>query len=1034
MWALASLLLLALIAFNLLVVWVATGPRHLTQYAPFFEEQFAAAQDRFHMKVENILLIWDGWQHPVDIRLKNVKLYTKQNLLFANFPDISVGIDLTALVQGKVMPNSIALYRPVINLYRRNDGEITLDFGENAPQGPYLPKAESASPGKPISVMLADAGIAGLFEYLNRFRITDATVRIGNTTRGVLLTASGVELDAHYLLGDIDATLSGKLQQQEADVAGLYVQAGIPLKDLGATFKVTMDNFQPATLAPLLPMIEGMNGVKVPLNGWLSGRMTDAGSLAEFSYKLFAGKGVVDIPLLMQPLPVTSARVEGELNEGIQWRVKQFDLDSEGRQFSGNGSFWQDGQRRTGIMLHAEGKHLQAGDVQYFWPPSLSPISREWVVESVLEGDVSHAAVDVKIQPGDLERERLPDEAINADIHFTSGRVRYDPGYPELTGASGIAHFNANQMKVTVEKASTMTGTVATKGVVAIDDLMLDNPRIEVEMDVAAPAADIAHFMALPDIDVAGDVNMNEKTISGSAKGKVKLAFDFYAPRDANGNIITDEAVDYQIKAELADVLQPGLLGKYDISDASGTIGVTNEKLAYLGKANVFGRPAELDVLHEFHPKEGAADTVLTAKMTVTPEVLGKLGVPLDDYMDGVAAVAVKLELYAAKEVAEVDADLKDAAISIADLKWQKLTGVPASLKLKATVTEDQAALEQVHFQSGNEQFEGDALLDADGSLQSVQASVLRLGGSDMALDYARISGGYKFHANGKRLDVSPWLEGEGEEQRFTQKELPALDVRLDMESFVLGEGKAFNNMTGYLQCNPDICIGMKLGGKLASGKPFTASITPAGRTRHVLVNTEDAGALLHALDIYNEMEGGRLHLEADFDDSVPEHPLKGGVNIWKFRIKNAPALTRLLTLASFTGVKDILQGNGVSFEKMKADFTLAKDVITVHQMKNVGSSLGITAEGIIRLDNSTLKMKGTVVPSYTINSFLKNVPLVGQLLTGGEAIIAALYTMEGPLDDPKISVNPLSMLAPGFLRGLFETEDIKAPKGTGGE
>ena len=28
---------------------------------------------------------------------------------------------------------------------------------------------------------------------------------------------------------------------------------------------------------------------------------------------------------------------------------------------------------------------------------------------------------------------------------------------------------------------------------------------------------------------------------------------------------------------------------------------------------------------------------------------------------------------------------------------------------------------------------------------------------------------------------------------------------------------------------------------------------------------------------------------------------------------------------------------------------------------------------------------------------------------------------MTGPMDDPKVSVNPLTVLAPGFLRTLFE-------------
>jgi hypothetical protein len=64
----------------------------------------------------------------------------------------------------------------------------------------------------------------------------------------------------------------------------------------------------------------------------------------------------------------------------------------------------------------------------------------------------------------------------------------------------------------------------------------------------------------------------------------------------------------------------------------------------------------------------------------------------------------------------------------------------------------------------------------------------------------------------------------------------------------------------------------------------------------------------------------------------------------------------------------------------------------------------------------------GTLVPAYTLNSVLGNIPVLGNLLLGGEGqgIFAANFRLYGPRDDPKVSVNPLSTLAPGVLRNLF--------------
>ena len=69
------------------------------------------------------------------------------------------------------------------------------------------------------------------------------------------------------------------------------------------------------------------------------------------------------------------------------------------------------------------------------------------------------------------------------------------------------------------------------------------------------------------------------------------------------------------------------------------------------------------------------------------------------------------------------------------------------------------------------------------------------------------------------------------------------------------------------------------------------------------------------------------------------------------------------------------------------------------------------------------------MVPAYVINSLLGRIPVLGKIFTGGEkgsGVFAATYKMAGPIEDPKVSVNPLSVLAPGLLRKLFNILDGK--------
>ena len=48
-----------------------------------------------------------------------------------------------------------------------------------------------------------------------------------------------------------------------------------------------------------------------------------------------------------------------------------------------------------------------------------------------------------------------------------------------------------------------------------------------------------------------------------------------------------------------------------------------------------------------------------------------------------------------------------------------------------------------------------------------------------------------------------------------------------------------------------------------------------------------------------------------------------------------------------------------------------------------------------------------------------------------GEGIFAVTYNVKGSMEEPEISVNPLSVLAPGFLRGLFtgRRDDDEEPR-----
>jgi hypothetical protein len=68
--------------------------------------------------------------------------------------------------------------------------------------------------------------------------------------------------------------------------------------------------------------------------------------------------------------------------------------------------------------------------------------------------------------------------------------------------------------------------------------------------------------------------------------------------------------------------------------------------------------------------------------------------------------------------------------------------------------------------------------------------------------------------------------------------------------------------------------------------------------------------------------------------------------------------------------------------------------------------------------------INGTFIPAYDFNDAIGHIPIVGMILTGGVGgggLLGVTFQIEGPLNGPHFVVNPLSAVAPGIFRKLFE-------------
>ena len=146
-------------------------------------------------------------------------------------------------------------------------------------------------------------------------------------------------------------------------------------------------------------------------------------------------------------------------------------------------------------------------------------------------------------------------------------------------------------------------------------------------------------------------------------------------------------------------------------------------------------------------------------------------------------------------------------------------------------------------------------------------------------------------------------------------------------------------------------------------------------------------------------------------------------LKIYDFKLKEVPALTRLLTLASLQGIADLLSGEGIRFNEFEMKFLNEPSLMTINEIYAIGPAISILMDGYIE-KNKLVSLRGTLVPATTINKVIGSIPILGQILVGtktGEGVFGVSFKIKGPPKKLETTVNPIKTLTPRFITRTLE-------------
>ncbi len=223
-------------------------------------------------------------------------------------------------------------------------------------------------------------------------------------------------------------------------------------------------------------------------------------------------------------------------------------------------------------------------------------------------------------------------------------------------------------------------------------------------------------------------------------------------------------------------------------------------------------------------------------------------------------------------------------------------------------------------------------------------------------------------------------------------------------------------NLIGNIDKGKFIKITSK--GEFQDGKYLDISLKEdtATKKRVLEIYSDLPKPLLSNYKFFKGLTGGKLLVVSIYDSKGSNTNL----SIENFKVKDAPGLVKLLSLADFGGMVDALSGDGLSFEKLEMKMTKDHQVLTLNELYAIGPSVSILMDGYVESKTGLVSLRGTMVPAKTLNRFLSKLPLVGDILIPkeiGEGLFGISFKMKGAPGKIRTTVNPIKTLTPRFIQ-----------------
>ncbi|MEM7569957.1 MAG: DUF3971 domain-containing protein [Pseudomonadota bacterium] len=679
-------------------------------------------------------------------------------------------------------------------------------------------------------------------------------------------------------------------------------------------------------------------------------------------------------------------------------------------------------QETTSLEAKGVFSDMDVAILKAYWPEGVGGGGRLWVVENIEAGTLRKTVLNVDAPLAALADDSADTNALTITFTLDDAIAHYRRPMSPIVNAYARARMTLDDLRFDIEKGS-VGGVDVAGSTVILTSFRASPQRAEIDLRVDGSAGLLATVLDSEPLGYFTAYGIEPTALDGPIAGRALLALPLLknlpiddvritARIDANRLALRDilGPRDALLRRVVIDVTQAGmkLRGDYSIDGLDGAIRWEED---FTGETQT---PTQVALTGKIAP-EGLPTWLPGAGNAVFGTVF------YDASVSGRGATIAK---------ATVTADLTAAALNIRELGYDKPVGVAGELYTSLKSEGDDLVFDAITLNAPDMLLIGDGRFNDTAGTANISFNTVEVGETKGTLTLSRQDDNWLVAGALDTLDIRPILSmfwagalapPAGEEAESSNVE-DIVSVSIDAGTILMDNEKSAGQTRFLGSVQGDHVRQLNVFGQGPGDAPFTLTIEPTQAGRRLVLAAEQAGELASGLGMMQTAQGGRLSIQATSFERGEELGLAGILEMTDIRLKEAPVLARMLGLGSLSGVADLARNRGINFTDVQVPFELNNGVVRVTNASAYGPAMGLTADGEFLDSFERADIRGVIVPSYTINSALGKVPVLGNLLIGGEGtgLFGINYKLSGALAEPDLDVNPASMLTPGFLRGIF--------------